>query len=149
MIHDRGDEYLTNTPLESLVQEITAGQLKIKIVEVFNLEQVVETHPRLSSNERNASNWRLLQDSEGTLPVTACRAKRENGGLGEDPLGITMTYWFWGEHQERSLTTKAERTSFTFDFSLISYYLVVLLPSFLVFSDANVAESLCVDLTPS
>jgi hypothetical protein len=30
--------------------------------------------------------------SEGASPVTARRAKRENGGLGEDPLGSTMTY---------------------------------------------------------
>jgi hypothetical protein len=29
---------------------------------------------------------------EGGLPVTARRAKRENGGLGEDPPGSTMTY---------------------------------------------------------
>jgi hypothetical protein len=28
----------------------------------------------------------------GALPVTARRAKRENGGLGEDPPGSTMTY---------------------------------------------------------
>jgi hypothetical protein len=48
--------------------------------------------PRLSSKERNASNWSLLQGSEGALPVTARRAKRENGGLGEDPPGSTMTY---------------------------------------------------------
>ena len=27
------------------------------------------------------------------IPVTARRAKRENGGLGEDPPGSTMTYW--------------------------------------------------------
>jgi hypothetical protein len=27
------------------------------------------------------------------FPVTARRAKRENGGLGEDPPGGTMTYW--------------------------------------------------------
>jgi hypothetical protein len=26
------------------------------------------------------------------VPVTARRAKRENGGLGEDPPGSTMTY---------------------------------------------------------
>jgi hypothetical protein len=49
--------------------------------------------PRLSSNERNASNWRLLQGNDGALPVTARRAKRENGGLGENPPGSTMTYW--------------------------------------------------------
>jgi hypothetical protein len=30
--------------------------------------------------------------SNGTLPVTARRAKRENGGLGEDPPGSTITY---------------------------------------------------------
>jgi hypothetical protein len=48
--------------------------------------------PRLSSNERNASNWWLLQGSEGALPVTTHRANRENGGLGEDPPGSTMTY---------------------------------------------------------
>jgi hypothetical protein len=30
--------------------------------------------------------------SEGDLPVTARRAKRENGGLGEDPPGRTMSY---------------------------------------------------------
>jgi hypothetical protein len=34
----------------------------------------------------------LSQGSEGGLPVTARRAKRENGGLGEDPPGSTMTY---------------------------------------------------------
>jgi hypothetical protein len=38
--------------------------------------------PRLSSNERNASNWWLLQGNDRALPVTARRAKRENGGLG-------------------------------------------------------------------
>jgi hypothetical protein len=32
------------------------------------------------------------QDSDGAVPVTASRAKRENGGLGEDPPGGTMTY---------------------------------------------------------
>jgi hypothetical protein len=31
------------------------------------------------------------QGSDGALPVTARRAKRENGGLGEDPPGSTMT----------------------------------------------------------
>jgi hypothetical protein len=30
--------------------------------------------------------------SEGALPVTAGRAKRENGGLGEDPPGSMITY---------------------------------------------------------
>jgi hypothetical protein len=34
----------------------------------------------------------LSQNSDGALPVTARRAKRENGGLGEDPPGSTMTY---------------------------------------------------------
>ena len=33
-----------------------------------------------------------MQSGSCKLPVTACRAKRENGGLGEDPLGGTMTY---------------------------------------------------------
>jgi hypothetical protein len=32
------------------------------------------------------------QGSDGDLPVTARRAKRENGGLGEDSPGSTMTY---------------------------------------------------------
>jgi hypothetical protein len=32
------------------------------------------------------------QGSDGVVPVTARRAKRENGGLGEDPPGSTMTY---------------------------------------------------------
>jgi hypothetical protein len=31
------------------------------------------------------------QGSYGAVPVTARRAKRENGGLGEDPPGSTMT----------------------------------------------------------
>jgi hypothetical protein len=30
--------------------------------------------------------------SDGALPTTTCRAKRENGGLGEDPPESTMTY---------------------------------------------------------
>ena len=30
------------------------------------------------------------QGSDGALPVTARRAKRENGGLGEDPPGSTI-----------------------------------------------------------
>jgi hypothetical protein len=30
--------------------------------------------------------------SDGALPMTVRRAKRENGGLGEDPPGRTMTY---------------------------------------------------------
>jgi hypothetical protein len=29
---------------------------------------------------------------DGAVPVTARRAKRENGGLGEDPPGSTMAY---------------------------------------------------------
>jgi hypothetical protein len=33
-----------------------------------------------------------LQSSDGALPTTARRAKRENGGLGEDPPGSTITY---------------------------------------------------------
>ena len=33
-----------------------------------------------------------LRSSDQALPVTASRAKRENGGLGEDPPGRTMTY---------------------------------------------------------
>jgi hypothetical protein len=40
--------------------------------------------------------WRLLQGSDGALPVRAGRAKRENGGLGEDPPGSTMTYLLSG-----------------------------------------------------
>jgi hypothetical protein len=32
----------------------------------------------------------LSQGNEGDLPVTARRAKRENGGLGEDPPRSTM-----------------------------------------------------------
>jgi hypothetical protein len=32
------------------------------------------------------------QGEDGALPATARRAKRENGGLGEDPPGSTMTY---------------------------------------------------------
>jgi hypothetical protein len=35
--------------------------------------------------------WMVGQGS-GALPVTARRAKRENGGLGEDPPGSTITY---------------------------------------------------------
>jgi hypothetical protein len=33
-----------------------------------------------------------LRSSDQALEVTARRAKRENGGLGEDPPGSTMTY---------------------------------------------------------
>jgi hypothetical protein len=36
--------------------------------------------------------WMFGQGSDGAVPVTARRAKRENGGLGEDPPGSTMTY---------------------------------------------------------
>ena len=36
--------------------------------------------------------WIFSQGSEGVVPVTARRAKRENGGLGEDPPGSMMTY---------------------------------------------------------
>jgi hypothetical protein len=32
------------------------------------------------------------QGSYGAVPVRASRANRENGGLGEDPPGSTMTY---------------------------------------------------------
>jgi hypothetical protein len=32
-----------------------------------------------------------LHSSDGDLPTTARRAKRENGGLGEDPPGSPMT----------------------------------------------------------
>jgi hypothetical protein len=32
------------------------------------------------------------QGSDGAVTETARRAKRENGGLGEDPPGSTMTY---------------------------------------------------------
>jgi hypothetical protein len=34
----------------------------------------------------------LLPSSDQALPVTARRAKRENGGLGEDPPGSTLIY---------------------------------------------------------
>jgi hypothetical protein len=33
----------------------------------------------------------LSRGSDGASPVTARRAKRENGGLGEDPPGSTIT----------------------------------------------------------
>jgi hypothetical protein len=36
--------------------------------------------------------WMFSQGSDGAVPVTARRAMRENGGLGEDPSGSTMTY---------------------------------------------------------
>jgi hypothetical protein len=32
----------------------------------------------------------LSQGNQGALPMTACRARRDNGGLGEDPPGGTM-----------------------------------------------------------
>ena len=32
------------------------------------------------------------QGSDGAVPATVRRAKRENGGLGEDTPGSTMTY---------------------------------------------------------
>jgi hypothetical protein len=34
--------------------------------------------------------WMFSQYGYGAVPVTARRAKRENGGLGEDPPGSTM-----------------------------------------------------------
>jgi hypothetical protein len=55
------------------------------------------------------------QGSEGALPVTARRAKRENGGLGEDPPGSTMTYkqvlrtWVLGQGSEGALPVRARR----------------------------------------
>ena len=36
--------------------------------------------------------WMFSQGSDEALPVTAGRAKRENGGLGEDPPGSTITH---------------------------------------------------------
>jgi hypothetical protein len=40
----------------------------------------------------------FTEGSYGALPVTARRAKRENGGLGEDPSGSTITYLQAQEH---------------------------------------------------
>jgi hypothetical protein len=42
--------------------------------------------------EQVLQTWMFNQGIGGALPVTARRAKRENGGLGEDPPGSTMTY---------------------------------------------------------
>jgi hypothetical protein len=50
------------------------------------------------------------QGSEGALPVTARRAKRENGGLGEDPPGSTMTGALGTAPREKSLL-RAESSS--------------------------------------
>jgi hypothetical protein len=36
--------------------------------------------------------WMISQGNYGAVPVTARRAKRENGGLGEDPPGSTIRY---------------------------------------------------------
>jgi hypothetical protein len=38
------------------------------------------------------STWMLSQSTYGAVPPTTRRAKRENGGLGKDPPGSTMTY---------------------------------------------------------
>jgi hypothetical protein len=43
--------------------------------------------PSLSKYQTNQ-----LQRSDGAQPTTAGRAKRENGGLGEDPPGNPMTH---------------------------------------------------------
>jgi hypothetical protein len=36
--------------------------------------------------------WIFSEGSYGAVPVTARRAKRENGGLGGIPQEVTMTY---------------------------------------------------------
>jgi hypothetical protein len=54
---------------------------------------VVELHtfgakwsfPRLSCNERNASNWWLLQGSDGALPVAARERSEKTGVWGRIP----------------------------------------------------------------
>jgi hypothetical protein len=44
---------------------------------------------------RSACCTRPGGNSDGALPVTTRRAKRENGGLREDPPGSTMTGFHW------------------------------------------------------
>jgi hypothetical protein len=55
----------------------------------------------------------LCQVSYGAVPVTARRAKRENGGMGEDPPGSTI----------KNLTKAFEKSTIFF-----------ILPSFVFFS---------------
>jgi hypothetical protein len=44
------------------------------------------------SKQRKENDFQAKQHtSDGPLPTTAGRAKRENGGLGEDPPGSPMT----------------------------------------------------------
>jgi hypothetical protein len=50
-------------------------------------------------------------DSDEALPVTARRAKRENGGLGEDPPGST-TYLPTGPSDLEVQSVKAKHWSF-------------------------------------
>ena len=45
-----------------------------------------------ASDKRSQPKNMFSQSTYGAVPVTARRAKRENGGLGEDPPGSPMTY---------------------------------------------------------
>jgi hypothetical protein len=55
------------------------------------------------------------QGSDGALPTTARRAKRENGGLGEDPPGSTVTShqvlrtWMLSQGSDGALPMTARR----------------------------------------
>jgi hypothetical protein len=59
----------------------------------------------------------LSQDSDGALPVTVRRAKRETGGLGEDPPGSndhlvtngSFRTWMLSEGSEGALPVTARR----------------------------------------
>jgi hypothetical protein len=55
------------------------------------------------------------QASDGALPTTARRAKRENGGLGEDPPGSTITCqqvlrtWIFSQGSDGALPVASHR----------------------------------------
>jgi hypothetical protein len=52
--------------------------------------------------------WMFSQGSDGAVPVTARRAKRENGGLGEDPPGSTMNLRGMKMYRTRKMRTTSQ-----------------------------------------
>ena len=52
-------------------------------------------YPRKYDDLQQVRRTWISQSSYGAVPVTASRAKRENGGLGEDPPGSPTTHHHW------------------------------------------------------
>ena len=72
-------------------------------------------HIRRRSSEASPGSLGLNQGSYGAVPMTACRAERENEGLGEDPPGSTMTYqqvlrtWMFSQGSDGAVPVTARR----------------------------------------